>query len=385
MTMKNDQPRLINYWKLFLLRYLLLGKGFVDFTPCQKEAHELLEQFLDLASKFNFEKISAGIDEQTANYLLKKNKKDEGGFVEKANNGKLTVKDLSLLLDSYLGTLNNSNQIESARDIIESLVIAFDFEQSETKTKNLLDVYVEAILRGESKTDRRIAPVVNYYSYYYQKNHFIKSIPRYLEECGSDEINLFEERNEKLFGEDDNRATFLETMLALEREGLVSIINMGIADSKPIKTIKILHTNAIRTFPPIMATIKIEDSLKRSFTSSKTTPTPTSQLPSGWGLKVDNEQLHVTKYNQIIFTFKNRNAKYCRYFRCLWYNHGRTVTYPEIYEYEIDKKYPYAKGENYKKNNDIRRLVNFLKKKFEEKSIPIKIKVSNGCILTIEE
>ena len=368
MTMKNDTTGVINYWKLFLLKYLLLGKGLVDLGVCQKETIGLLEHFLDFVQELDLKKISAGVTEQTAIYLSDKFKDDKKGFIKKAIDRKLNLKDLYSLLKNCSNVSINNNHTNPAQDILNNLIIEFDFKQSETKIKNLLGIYVKSILQNKLKTNIRMSLTTNFYSYYYQKNHFIKLIPRYIEECVSDEINLLEGRNGKLLGEEVYRTTFLETLLLLEREGLIIITRMGIAESE--------------SHSLIMITIKVNDLIKQSVISSKVTPTLAPQLPNGWKLKTDKRQPYITKYNQIVFTFPNNWSNKYRYFMCLWKNYGQKMDYKTVYEFESDGlTYP-GREKIWVVNRRIRDTLTKLKG--ELKNLPIHIEISKGFTLTID-
>jgi len=366
MTMKIKTSGLINYWKLFLLRYLLLDKGAVDLGVCLKEATKLLRHFLDLTQELGLKNISAGVTEQTEEYLLDKYKKSEQGLIRKAIDRNLTLKDLHLL-SNYSDASHNDVSLNLTSDIISNLIIVFDFKQSEKKIKNIFDACLKSILQKKLKTHKRMSLTTNFYSYYYQKNHFIKFIPHYLEECASDEINLLEGRSGKLFGEEDYRTTFLETLLLLEREGIITITRMGVAESESLSLTTI--------------TTRVNNLFKTSAISQKTAPSLAPQLPKGWDLKIDECQPQITNFNQVVFTFPNNWSNKYRYFICLWKNYGQKVDYKTIYEFESGgQTYP-GREKPWKVNRRIRDTITKLKSKFAK--LPINIEISKGFTLTI--
>ncbi|PIP31440.1 hypothetical protein COX24_03605 [bacterium (Candidatus Gribaldobacteria) CG23_combo_of_CG06-09_8_20_14_all_37_87_8] len=383
MTMKNNSSGVINYWKLFLLRYLLLGNGAVDLELCQKEAIELLKHFLDYVQELNLKQINAGVTEQKADYLRRAHKKDAGNYVKRAVDKKLSVKDLHLLFENYSSVPQRDSYIESAWDIIHNLIITFDFKQSESKIKNLLDAHIQSILRNKLKTHIRISLSTNFYSYYYQKNHFIKSIPRYFEECASDEVNLLERRDGKLFGEENHRTTFLETLLSLEREGALTITRMGIAESEPYEVPGFLLSDKKMqvTDPLVVVTIRIDDLYKHPATLSKMDHEVTPQLPKGWDLKINEQRPQITNFNQVVFTFPNNWSNKYRYFVCLWKNYGQRVDYKTIYEFESGGQIYPGREKPWKVNRRIRDTITKLKDKLAK--LPINIEISKGFTLTI--
>ncbi|NMB56548.1 hypothetical protein GYA19_01250 [Candidatus Beckwithbacteria bacterium] len=72
------------------------------------------------------------------------------------------------------------------------------------------------------------------YSYEYQKNNFIKEIANYVKRYGL-KIPLHSEYDAFLFGENPAKINFVETLIALEFENLISIISLQEGVSKPHK------------------------------------------------------------------------------------------------------------------------------------------------------
>ncbi len=349
------------------MRYLLLDHGVVDLGICLKETTELLKQFLGLTQELRLKNVSAGVTDQTAEYLLDRYKSDEQGFINRVIDRKLTVKDLYSLLN-HPSIPNDDTNAHLITDILSNLIITFDFQQSEKKIKDTLDTCLKSILQTKLKTHKRMPLASNFYSYYYQKNHFIKSIPRYLEECASDVINLLEGRDGKLLGEENSRTTFLETLLLLEREGIVTITRMGVAESESLSL--------------TMITIKVNDFFKRSAIPQKTTPSLAPQLPKGWGLVIDERQPKITNFSQVVFTFPNNWSNKYRYFVCLWKNYGQKVDYKTVYEFESGgQTYP-GREKPWLVNRRVRDTLTKLKGKLAK--LPINIEISKGFTLTIE-
>ena len=74
------------------------------------------------------------------------------------------------------------------------------------------------------------------YSYQYQRNNFVDAIAEYLKRYGM-KIPLHPEKDAGLFGESDTKTTFVETLLALEQEKLISILSLQIGLSQPHKVV----------------------------------------------------------------------------------------------------------------------------------------------------
>jgi len=106
------------------------------------------------------------------------------------------------------------------------------------------------------------------YSYQYQKNTFIDHIGEYLKRYGM-KVPLHPEKDTQLFGEDTDRITFVETLLALEQEGLIEVLSLRLGTSKPheattatISPVTLLpgssnHQNAFITHKVPIVTIQI--------------------------------------------------------------------------------------------------------------------------------
>ncbi len=75
-------------------------------------------------------------------------------------------------------------------------------------------------------------PRIIKYSYQHQKNSFIENISRYLKQYGT-KIPLHPEEDAELFGGNRTRITFVETLLALEEEGLLSVLRLEVGASLP--------------------------------------------------------------------------------------------------------------------------------------------------------
>jgi len=184
-----------------------------------------------------------------------------------------------------------------------------------------------------------------------------------------------------LFGEEDHRTTFLETLLLLEREGIITITRMGIAESEPYEVAGFVFPDKKTqvTYPLAMITIKVNDLIKQSVISPRRTPT-LAQLPNGWRLKADERQPNITNFNQVVFTFPNNWSNKYRYFMCLWKNYGQKVDYKTLYEFESGLTYP-GREKIWVVNRRIRDTLTKLKGEFE--NLPIHIQISKGFILTI--
>ncbi len=74
------------------------------------------------------------------------------------------------------------------------------------------------------------------YSYEYQKNNFISGIADFIKRYGL-KIPLHYEDDALLFGENIARISFVESLIALEFEGLISIISLQEGESKPHENI----------------------------------------------------------------------------------------------------------------------------------------------------
>lgn len=115
-------------------------------------------------------------------------------------------------------------------------------------------------------------PALIRYSYQYQKNTFIDHIGEYLKRYGM-KIPLHPEKDTQLFGEDTDRITFIETLLALEQEGLIEVLSLRLGTSKPheatitpISPVTLLpgssdHQNAFITHKVPIVTIQITKKL----------------------------------------------------------------------------------------------------------------------------
>lgn len=115
-------------------------------------------------------------------------------------------------------------------------------------------------------------PALIRYSYQYQKNTFIDHIGEYLKRYGM-KIPLHPEKDTQLFGEDTDRITFVETLLALEQEGLIEVLSLRLGTSKPheatttpISPVTLLpgssdHQNAFITHKVPIVTIQITKKL----------------------------------------------------------------------------------------------------------------------------
>lgn len=75
-------------------------------------------------------------------------------------------------------------------------------------------------------------PLLLRYSYHYQRNNFIDKVNKYLKRYNK-KVPLDPSEDSQLFGENPNKITFLETLIALEHEGLIEIIKLQL---KPVQT-----------------------------------------------------------------------------------------------------------------------------------------------------
>lgn len=127
------------------------------------------------------------------------------------------------LFDSFIKKYDlNENQIREIR-LLE--------KKSKKELTELLKKDLKTFMSGayaQSVTN----PALIKYSYQYQKNNFIDHIGEYLKRYGI-KVPLHPEKDTALFGEDTSRITFVETLLALELEGLLIVLNLQLGTSKP--------------------------------------------------------------------------------------------------------------------------------------------------------
>ena len=95
----------------------------------------------------------------------------------------------------------------------------------------LLDKSIKDFMAGRH-LDKITNPELIKYSYKYQKDNFINKIADYIKQYGL-KIPLHFEEDASLFGENTTRITFIETLIALESEGFISIVSIREGTSKP--------------------------------------------------------------------------------------------------------------------------------------------------------
>ena len=95
----------------------------------------------------------------------------------------------------------------------------------------LLDKSIKDFMAGRH-LDKITNPELIKYAYKYQKDNFINKIADYIKQYGL-KIPLHFEEDASLFGENTTRITFIETLIALESEGFISIVSLREGVSKP--------------------------------------------------------------------------------------------------------------------------------------------------------
>jgi len=135
----------------------------------------------------------------------------------------LDQEESSYILDHYADKDALSN--EQLQDI-QSLVNRNKDELTRLLIKNIND-FISGKYLKEVKNPELIK-----YSFEYQRNNFINKIADYIKQYGL-KIPLHFEDDASLFGENIARITFIETLIALEFEGLIAIISLREGMSKP--------------------------------------------------------------------------------------------------------------------------------------------------------
>lgn len=118
--------------------------------------------------------------------------------------------------------------------------------KSEKELKKLLKKQISRFVAGD------IAKLVDdprlvMYAYQHQKSSFIEGIPDYLKQYGT-KIPLHPEKDATLFGGDSSRITFIETLLALEHEGLIQVLRLELGLSEPHKRTMPTYNTATSLF-----------------------------------------------------------------------------------------------------------------------------------------
>ncbi|MCL5432348.1 MAG: hypothetical protein M1484_04660 [Patescibacteria group bacterium] len=187
--------------------------------------------------------------------------------------------------------MNNDDQIKQLAFFFDKLLIAKCLILEEDNFFTLFDTFIEKYNLDESqvneirmleKKDKKelskllerdlkafrsgayaklvTNPALIRYSYQHQKNIFIDHIGEYLKRYGM-KVPLHPEKDTQLFGEDTDRITFVETLLALELEGLIEVLSLRLGTSKP---------HEVTTFPlsPVTSLLG-RDAHQNAFTTHK--------------------------------------------------------------------------------------------------------------------
>jgi len=396
MTMKNvirqdttnkDEAERYFAWRLFVIRYLILDRDEFDieFIRYRKNEEErlsrinnniftLLDYFLRLCKEYKITILKAGfsdyspLPEKKSREILDELDESKDKLLNKIPKHELSANDIKKLLDmpfKYKNeVLNNlSFEIKYAVDSAERL-------------KKLLGYFVKYYIEGKfDETEFFETP--QSYTYLYQKSNFLKYLPELIRQHGYS-LRFSEQRDASIFGEDTQRVRFLEVLLALEYEGYFEITQLDTLSPQKYKLKEPSKQDIVLDIKLNDKAIPTRERLASYQATGVVTP------PAGWSLVIEEAKAHITKDGHILFTFPSNTSNQFRYFKCLWNNYGKRVTYHEVYEFESNLKHPNEKGKNWKFNDLIRNSIRKLKKQFANKNIPIQMEVNKGFTLTIK-
>lgn len=129
----------------------------------------------------------------------------------------------SKILENYTGQYSlDDKQIQEMRSLLG---------KNDVELNKLLNQSINDFISGKHLKDVKTPELIKY-SYEYQKNNFISRIADYMKQYGL-KIPLHFEDDALLFGENIAKIAFVETLTALEFEGLISILSLKEGVSKP--------------------------------------------------------------------------------------------------------------------------------------------------------
>lgn len=391
MTMNNDRKndaeigKTERYfaWKLFIIRYLILGYGEFDIEFIRYKKNEgellsrinnniitLLDYFLRLCKDYKITIVKAGMSDYSS---LPKEKKweildelDESKdkLLNKISKHELSANDIKKLLDKSFRYKN---------EVLNNLSFEIKYDaDSIRQLKKLLGYFIKHFIEGKfDGTEFFEAPQL--YTYLYQKSNFLKKLPDLIKQYGHS-LRFSEQQDATILGEDTQRIRFLEVLLALEHEGYFEITELDTLNPQRYKLKDSTKQDIVLDIELNNKAIPTREKLV-SYQSAKTTVPPI-----GWSFVIEETKAHITKDGHEVFTFPNNwSAKY-RYFKSLWNNYGQKVNYKTIYEFESGLTYP-GREKVWVVNRRIRDTISKLKNELED--LPINIQISKGFTLTI--
>jgi hypothetical protein len=327
-------------WELITLRILLdFEKGF---PPAMLKAEELLYK----VSPANISSFLTFLVETFQEFNIKTH------LIEVKGETKISFEGLKKLAEQ--------KSSEQLYEVVKSLIIFVDIGDSKGKIRNRLNQKIAEFKEGITWSLLQFQ--ANPYTYSFQKTNFLKNIPNYTNKYGQT-FQLYSKRDFQLFGDEQEKTNFTECLLVLEYEGLIGITGISFFP------IDLLDDESEED---LIVYVKMADEL---LPQRNIPPTP-------WKLSEEGTKAHIKRGDQILFTFPSNTSNQFKYFKCLWNNYGKRVTYKEVYEFESNFKYPDEKGKNWRVNDLLRNAIRKLKREFSKKKAPIQIVTNRGFTLT---
>jgi len=305
----------------------------------------LLRYFLELCKDFNIKIIRAGMTDYS---LLPREKEweildeldeDKNKLLHKISKRDLSTRDINTLLDL---------QFPHKIDVLNNLTIEIEYgAESVQQLRSLLNNLIRNFTEGKIGQNEFFE--ASAYTYLYQKSSFLEKLPDLIKKYGYS-LRLSELRDASILGEDISRVKFLEVFLGLEYEGYLEITELNSLDPQR-------YNLKDTTRQDLVLDIKLKDSTLPRNTTSSSQAHGITLPPANWDLIVENKNAHLSKEGHVLFTFPSNTSNQFRYFKCLWNNYGKRVTYQEVYEFESNLKHPNKRGKNWKFNDLIRNSI----------------------------
>lgn len=327
-------------WELITLRILLdFEKGF---PPAMLKAEELLYKVspANISSFLNF------LVETFQEFNIKTH------LIEVKGETKISFEGLKKLAEQ--------KSSEQLYEVAKSLIIFVDIGDSKGKIRNRLNQKIVEFKEGVTWSLLQFQ--TNPYTYSFQKTNFLKNIPNYTNKYGQT-LRLYSKKDFQLFGDEQEKTNFTECLLVLEYERLIDITGISFFP------IDLLDDESEED---LIVYVKMADEL---LPQRNTPPTP-------WKLSEEGTKAHIKRGDQILFTFPSNTSNQFKYFKCLWNNYGKRVTYKEVYEFESNLEYPDERGKNWRVNDLLRNAIRKLKREFSKKKVTIQIATNRGFTLT---